>query len=64
MNKKVPVSLSRQCTTLPSEHSNTKQEIEEVGLPRLTDWKIEMNPRQEYTDAIRSQPSTLSQSIP
>ena len=56
MNKKVPVSLSRQCTTLPSEHSNTKQEIEEVGLPRLTDWKIEMNPRQEYTDAIRSRP--------
>ena len=22
-------------------------------LPRLTDWKIEMNPRQEYVDPIR-----------
>ena len=26
---------------------------EEDLLPRLTDWKIEMNPRQEYTDPVR-----------
>lgn len=26
---------------------------DDESLPRLTDWKIEMNPRQEYVDPIR-----------
>jgi hypothetical protein len=28
---------------------------DEEQQPRLTDWKIEMNPRQEYMDPIRMQ---------
>jgi len=36
-----------------SSHGRGSAEEEDESLPRLTDWKIEMNPRQEYVDPIR-----------
>ena len=37
-----------------TQETNEVNAVEdENDLPRLTDWKIEMNPRQEYTDPIR-----------
>lgn len=36
-----------------SSHGKGSADEEDESLPRLTDWKIEMNPRQEYVDPIR-----------
>ena len=57
-----PVTATTASPVLPTEESGDFSERQDARmqdaadedlLPRLTDWKIEMNPRQEYVDPIR-----------
>jgi len=50
------VHISRTAGAEPATTNAAEVEVGAGGdedLPRLTDWKIEMNPRQEYVDPIR-----------
>ena len=45
--------IARSTPDKTEETNEVNAVDDENDLPRLTDWKIEMNPRQEYTDPIR-----------